>query len=115
MRADYVPVTFLDVTLDARASWSMETLPEDTLFVYVLEGGCADGAGNPVEKRQAVLFTPGDTLTLVGGEKQSRLVVVSGKPLHEPVAWGGPIVMNTDEELREAFFELEDGTFIQEK
>lgn len=115
MQADYVPVTFLDVYLDAGATWTVETDPDHTLFVYVLEGGCTDGAGNPIPKRNAVLFTEGDSLTLVGGEENSRLVVVSGKPLHEPVAWGGPIVMNTDEELKQAFFELEDGTFIKHR
>ena len=45
----------------------------------------------------------------------ARVLVVSGKPLCEPVAWGGPIVMNTKEELREAFRELEDGTFLKHK
>lgn len=115
MKADYVPVTFLDVYLDAGATWSVDTDPDHTLFVYVLEGGCSDAAGNPVPARHAVLFGEGGRLTLVGGNENSRLVVVSGKPLHEPVAWGGPIVMNTDDELREAFFELEDGTFIKHK
>lgn len=112
MRADYVDVTFLDVVLDAGASWSVATRRDETLFVYVLEGDCSDGIGTPVNKRQAVLFTPGDRLTLKGGRERSRLVLVSGKPIREPVAWGGPIVMNTDEELREAFEQLENGTFI---
>lgn len=115
MQADYVPVTFLDVFLEAGAEWTLDTDPAHTLFVYVLEGGCTDAGGNPVLKRNAALFTPGLNLTLIGGEEDSRLVVVSGKPLHEPVAWGGPIVMNTDDELREAFFELEEGTFIKHK
>lgn len=115
MQADYVPVTFLDVYLDAGAEWTVETNPEHTLFVYVLEGGCSDAAGNAVPARNAVLFTEGSSLTLKGGSESSRLVVVSGRPLREPVAWGGPIVMNTDEELKQAFFELEDGTFIKHK
>ena len=129
MQADYVRVTFLDVMLDAGASWTLETDPEDTVFAYVLYGECSAGpvpgqtpcgskgsnycAQTPVNARHAVLFTPGDSLTLTGGSVPSRIVVVAGKPLHEPVAWGGPIVMNTDEELKEAFFALEDGTFIK--
>lgn len=67
----------------------------------------------PIHARHAVLFGPGETLTLLGGQSDSRLVVVSGKPLHEPVAWGGPIVMNTEKELRHAFMELENGKFIK--
>lgn len=136
MQADYVKVTFLDAMLDAGATWTLETNPEDTVFAYVLYGECSSGpapgqpphtsaggstggeAGNahtPINARLAVLFSPGDTLTLTGGTRPSRLVVVAGKPLKEPVAWGGPIVMNTDEELKTAFFELEDGTFIKNR
>ena len=129
MQADYVKVTFLDVMLDAGATWTLATNPEDTVFAYVLYGECSSGpvpgtspgggkgcnyrAQTPVNAKQAVLFSPGDSLTLTGGSMPSRLVVVGGKPLGEPVAWGGPIVMNTDEELRTAFFELEDDTFIK--
>lgn len=129
MRADYVNVTFLDVNLDAGATWTLDTNPEDTVFAYVLYGDVSAGpvpgdspcgskgsnyrAQTPVNAKHAVLFSAGDCLTLTGGDEASRLVVVAGKPLHEPVAWGGPIVMNTDEELKTAFFELEDGTFIK--
>ena len=131
MQADYVPVTFLDVTLEPGAHWTLETRPDDTVFAYILFGECSAGpvpgdspcgskgsnycASTPMNAKQAVLFSPGDTLTLSGGSIPTRLVVAAGKPLHEPVAWGGPIVMNTDEELREAFFELEDGAFIKHK
>ncbi len=129
MQADYVPVTFLDVMLEPGARWSVETKPEDTVFAYILYGECSAGpvpdespcgakgsnycASTPLNARQAVLFSPGGSLTLSGGAIQTRLVLLQGTPLHEPVAWGGPIVMNTDEELREAFFELEAGTFIK--
>ena len=112
MQADYVQVTFLDVSLDAEAVWTLETNPEDTVFVYLFSGECACGA-TPLHAKRAALFSPGNTLTLTGGSTPARLVVVAGKPLREPVAWGGPIVMNTDEELRLAFFELDNGTFIK--
>ena len=112
MRADYVNVTFLDLSLEAGASWSLATRRDDTLFVYVLEGDCGDEAGTPLNKRQAVLFTPGDSLLINGGRDRARMVVVMGKALKEPVAWGGPIVMNTDQELEEAFMQLEAGAFI---
>lgn len=128
MQADYVKVTFLDITLKAGAIWTLATKPEDTVFTYVLYGDCSAGpvpgesscgskgsnycGATPIHARHAVLFDSGDCITLRGGDENSRLVVVMGKPLHEPVAWGGPIVMNTEEELDRAFWELRNGSFV---
>jgi redox-sensitive bicupin YhaK (pirin superfamily) len=69
--------------------------------------------GNLVENRSLVLFDNGDEVTVQAGESGIRFLLVSGKPLEEPVAWRGPIVMNTQEELRAAYAELNNGTFIQ--
>jgi quercetin 2,3-dioxygenase len=63
--------------------------------------------------RSLVLFDTGDEVTVQAGEKGIRFLLVSGEPLQEPVAWGGPIVMNTEQELRQAFAELKNGTFIK--
>jgi len=60
-----------------------------------------------------VLFDSGDEVTGQAGEKGIRFLLVSGKPLGEPVAWYGPIVMNTQEQLRQAFSELDKGTFLK--
>ena len=68
-----------------------------------------DDAGN----RSLVLFDRGDEVTVQAGDEGIRFLLVSGKPLEEPVAWYGPIVMNTQEQLRQAFDELRDGTFIK--
>ena len=65
------------------------------------------------DNRSLVLFDQGDELTVQAGEEGIRFLLVSGKPLEEPVAWYGPIVMNTQEQLREAFDELEQGTFLK--
>jgi len=62
-----------------------------------------------------VLFDSGDAITVQAGEAGLRFLLVSGRPLEEPVAWRGPIVMNTDEELRRAYAELRDGTFIRHR
>jgi len=64
------------------------------------------------ENRSLVLFDRGDEVTVQAGEHGVRFLLVSGKPLAEPVAWYGPIVMNTQEQLRQAFDELERGTFL---
>jgi redox-sensitive bicupin YhaK (pirin superfamily) len=66
-----------------------------------------------VENRSLVLFDSGDEVTVQAGENGIRFLLVSGKPLGEPVAWYGPIVMNTQDELREAFFEFQNGTFLK--
>jgi redox-sensitive bicupin YhaK (pirin superfamily) len=60
-----------------------------------------------------VLFDRGDEVVVQAGEDGLRFLLVSGKPLEEPVAWYGPIVMNTQEQLRQAFEELREGTFLK--
>jgi quercetin 2,3-dioxygenase len=70
-----------------------------------------DESGN----RSLVLFDSGDEVVVQAGDEGIRFLLVSGKPLEEPVAWYGPIVMNTQEQLRRAVAELRDGTFIKER
>jgi len=67
----------------------------------------------PAGNHSLVLFDRGDEIVVQAGEEGIRFLLVSGRPLEEPVAWRGPIVMNTQEELRQAFSELHDGTFIR--
>ncbi|MHB8869119.1 MAG: pirin family protein [Thermoleophilia bacterium] len=70
-------------------------------------------ASRLVPALSTALFTDGDEVVARAAGGRSRFLLVSGRPLHEPVAWYGPIVMNTDEELREAFREYQDGTFVR--
>ncbi len=65
--------------------------------------------------RSLVLFDSGDEVTVQAGDEGIRFLLISGKPLQEPVAWYGPIVMNTDEELKQAISELRSGTFIKKR
>src|SRR5208283_5845676 len=64
--------------------------------------------------RSLVLFDSGDEVTVQAGDDGIRFLLVSGKPLEEPVAWNGPIVMNTQQQLQQAFSELQEGTFLKE-
>lgn len=125
--------TMLDIAVPPGTVFSHPLLLDYTLFVYVLEGagyfdGCRDayayevvGHGwTDVERRcicepeTVVLFERGgDTVQVITTEQPVRFLLVSGKPLNEPVAWYGPIVMNTQEELRLAFEEFNNGTFIK--
>ena len=74
-----------------------------------LDNAVPDRIGN----RSLVLFGPGDEVTVQAGDEGIRFLLVSGKPIEEPVAWYGPIVMNTQEELRVAQAEMQRGTFIK--
>jgi len=111
-----------------------KTLPVETTrhaFAYVFEGAgkfCnasapldvpTEGAGwsdatppTHADNRSLVLFDRGDEVTVQAADQGIRFLLVSGKPLAEPVAWYGPIVMNTQEELQQAFAELQQGTFL---
>jgi hypothetical protein len=73
-----------------------------------------DDAG-AVDNRSLVLFDSGDGITVRAGETGLRFLFVSGKPIREPVAWRGPIVMNTQEELRQAWADLDNGTFVRKR
>ena len=67
----------------------------------------------PAGNRSLILFDRGDEVTVQAGDQGIRFLLVSGKPIEEPVAWYGPIVMNTQAELQQAVSELRDGTFIK--
>ncbi len=102
-------------------------------FAYIFEGsGAFEGASKPfgvlhekelngeeilvreqVGNRSLVVFDSGDEIAVRAGEQGLRFLLVSGRPIREPVAWHGPIVMNTQAELRQAVAELRDGTFIK--
>ena len=113
-QGDYVDVRFLDVRLKPGARWQVEADPAHTVFAYVYDGDCCLLEGRePILARHAYLLGDGDAVAFEGGDTECRFVLVSGAPLREPVAWGGPIVMNTDEELMQAYFEIEEGRFIK--
>ncbi len=77
------------------------------------DGGSETATREQTGNRSLVLFDRGDEVTVEAGEQGIRFLLVSGKPIEEPVAWYGPIVMNTQTELQQAFAELRSGTFIR--
>src|SRR3989454_1964834 len=81
----------------------------------VAGGGGGGGGGGEVQNRSLVLFDGGDAVTVQGGGAGIRVLLVSGKPIEEPVAWYGPIVMNTPDELRRAHAQLHDGSLIRQR
>lgn len=114
MEGDYVKATYLDVELAPNGKWSVETTPLDTAFFYIVLGSVAVKGSAQLPAKQAVLMAHGDVINFTAGPEGARFMLLTGTPLKEPVAWGGPIVMNTEDELRTAFFELEADTFIKD-
>ncbi|MBW1897510.1 MAG: pirin family protein [Deltaproteobacteria bacterium] len=120
---------YLDITVPARESYSHLTEKGYTVFAYVVEGTGVFGPGKTRNKGESenfdelqstvgnenlILFEDGDEVMVTTGNMPVRFLLISGKPLHEPIAWQGPIVMNTQEELRIAFEEYNNGTFIKD-
>jgi hypothetical protein len=87
--------------------------PQGVLTEEVSSG--ATVRSHPTTNRSLVLFDSGDEIVVQAGDEGIRFLLVSGKPLEEPVAWYGPIVMNTREQLEQAMRELQNGTFIKER
>lgn len=113
---DYVKMTYLDVHMNENSEWTFNVNPEDTVFIYIVEGkGSFGNLNNNYESKRAVLFDEGDVFKAKTEDSEIRFFLYAAKPLKEPIAWGGPIVMNTKEELNHAFNELRDGTFIKHK
>lgn len=111
---EYVKMLYLDVDMEAGAEWSLKTNEEDTLFIYIVEGEASFGSSDAVmESKRALLFDKGDEFKVKAKDSGIRFLLFAAKPLNEPIAWGGPIVMNTREELNKAFEELDRGTFIK--
>jgi redox-sensitive bicupin YhaK (pirin superfamily) len=104
---------YLDVSLPAGLRKSFPVAGDHNAFAYVFEGSGTFAETTVAENRSLVLFGPGDEVVVQAGPDGVRFLLVSGKPLKEPVAWHGPIVMNTQDELRQAFRELDNGTFLK--
>jgi len=103
---------FFDCDVPAGKEFSHPTRKGFTAFLYMIEGE-GQIAGTRVANRDLALLTDGDELTFYAGDRSARFLFLSGKPLREPIAWRGPIVMNSQEERDLAFSELQAGTFIK--
>ena len=105
---------YLDITLDAHAGWSYALPDGHNAFAYVFEGGLEIGEGDdarPVARQEMAVLGGGEQLVLRAGETGARLILVAGRPLREPVMRHGPFVMNTKQELMQAFVDFQEGRF----
>ena len=125
---------YLDVWVPPRTKKRLPVETSRHAFAYVFAGSGAFGnaseprpvatetvgvvdstSPSPVGNRSLVIFDRGDEVVVDSGERGIRFLLVSGKPINEPVAWHGPIVMNTQAELRQAFEEYQSGTFLKHR
>ena len=126
---------YLDVSVPPgrRKTLPVETTRHAFAYVFAGSGTFRDASGprpvltdttgdtdenavyNDARDRSIVVFDRGDEVAVQAGDEGIRFLLVSGRPLEEPVAWYGPIVMNTEAELRQAFQEFRDGTFIKRR
>ena len=116
-KGEHVDATLLDIALEPGAAIEIPLPPGDNAFVYILAGSVSFDApetGTFQERRRAVLLSGGEAVRLTAAQSApARCVLCSGAPLGEPIAWGGPIVMNTRAELDLAFRELDEGSFLK--
>jgi redox-sensitive bicupin YhaK (pirin superfamily) len=123
---------YLDITVPAKNLFTFPTPPGYTVFAYIIDGKatfCDEPDPFAYERegsnyfdtqhdhwlgdRTLIVFEDGEQILVNTEDYPVRFLLISGRPIREPVAWYGPIVMNTEKELRQAFDELEKGTFIK--
>lgn len=110
----YLPLDYYHITLNANNKFTIETETEKSVMVFLLLGD-AMIAGEIINEKTAVKLTNGNLLEIESLDEDIQILFISSDKLEEPISWGGPIVMNTKEELDLAFKELSSGNFLKEK
>lgn len=108
----YLPLNYYDIHLKAASSIKIDTAKDDSIMLFTLLGAVTV-AGEEVPEKTAVKLEVG-TYVEISSKEHAQVLFVSSKRLDEPIIWGGPIVMNTREELEKAFDDLQRGTFLSE-
>ena len=111
-KSKYLPLDYYDIHLDAGASITLNTEQDRSIMLFTLLGD-AYIADELITEKTAVKLTDGTRVSIKAADKNVQVLFVSSAYLGEPIAWGGPIVMNTREELQKAFDDLNKGTFLQ--
>jgi redox-sensitive bicupin YhaK (pirin superfamily) len=110
----YQPLDYYHIRLEPNTKFTVEMEEDKSVMVFLLLGD-AKVAGERVRVKTAVKLTEGTSLDLEALDEEAQILFLSSEKLEEPVSWGGPIVMNTREELNLAFKELREGTFLKQK
>lgn len=113
-KGNYLPMNYYDIQLNADAEFTLTMGQKDSVMIFTLLGNIYIN-GEYIEEKTAVKLTEGDSLTIKNGKEKAQVLYINSKALNEPIAWAGPIVMNTQDEIQKAFSELMSNTFIKEK
>lgn len=111
-KSKYLPLNYYDIHIKENAQVLLNTDSDRSIMLFTLLGDAYIG-GELVKEKTAVKLTLGDYVQIKAADKGTQVLFISSASLSEPVVWGGPIVMNTREELNKAFDDLEKGTFLQ--
>lgn len=109
----YLPMDYYHIILNANNKFNIETENDKSVLVFLLSGD-AKVAGETISEKTAVKLTNGNSIDIESLHEDIQILFISSDKLEEPVSWGGPIVMNTREELDLAFRELSEGSFLKE-
>lgn len=113
-KGNHLPFDYYDIHLNENASIEIDTPKEDSVMIFTLVGDVYVD-GELIQEKTAAKLTKGDVLEIKNTDKPAQVLFMKSKELNEPVSWAGPIVMNTREEIDQAFSELRSGTFIKER
>lgn len=110
----YLPLDFYEIEIKKNEEFTIDTKDDQQVILFTLIGDI-EVEGDVVSEKTAVTTTDGDKLTIKSKDEDVIVLFLQSIPTNEPIAWAGPIVMNTNEDLRQASLDLRNGTFIKEK
>ncbi len=113
-QGDHLPLTYYELQLAQGQKLTLPTEEEDMVMLFTLLGEI-EVNGERIPEKTAVKLGRGTELSLKSQSPLARILFLESRPLHEPVAWAGPIVMNREEEIRQAFQDLRNGEFIKDR
>lgn len=108
----YSPLNYYDIELEPNSKIEIETVSDDSIMLFTLLSDVTV-EGEKIGEKTAAKLTHGNSVTIESGAEKAKVLFIGSKTLNESISWGGPIVMNTEAELKQAFVELQNGTFIK--
>jgi len=112
--SNYLPLDYYHIVLEPNEEISLDTESDRSVMLFLLEGN-AEIANEMVEEKTALKLTEGNYVKVKSLDEKLQILFISSKTLNESISWGGPIVMNSKEELELAFNELREGTFLKQE
>lgn len=113
-KGEHLPFNYCDIHLDSGAVFENGTANDESIMLFTLVGDI-EVAGEVVKEKTAAKLSDGDSVRIKSLTDGAQVLYISSKKLDEPVAWAGPIVMNTHKEIQQAYIDLRNGDFIKEK